>query len=99
MSRTTRLLPKIGLIGISSMGGNIADRLLQSDYILHVCDVHSSRLDSLIKEGAVGTESPSALAAAVDFVLVSLPTSNDFVKMVETQLLTGLRRGKTVIDL
>jgi 3-hydroxyisobutyrate dehydrogenase-like beta-hydroxyacid dehydrogenase len=97
MAKTS--LPQLGLIGAGSMGGAIALRLLGARYPLAVYDTNPRHLDPLAAAKAVVCDSPSALAATVDVVLTSLPSSEVFVQVVEGQLLPGLASGKTVIDL
>ena len=99
MPNPTKVLPTLGMIGIGSMGSAMASRLLDSKYTVNVFDTNVTQLNLLRKNGAHGMASPSALAGASEIILVSLPTSDTFVRVVENELLPGLTRGKTVIDL
>src|SRR3954471_10760551 len=99
MATPTKSLPQLGIIGVGSMGSAMAKRLLDARYPLIVYDTHVTNVNALRKLGAHGADSPSSLAMASEIILISLPTSDTFVRVVENELLPGLTRGKTVIDL
>jgi 3-hydroxyisobutyrate dehydrogenase-like beta-hydroxyacid dehydrogenase len=99
MPNPTKVLPTLGVIGIGNMGAPMAARLLDARYNVNVFDTHVTQLNLLRKNGAHAMTSPSALANASEIILISLPTSDTFVSVVENELLPGLTRGKTVIDL
>ncbi len=92
----------VGLIGVGMMGVGIAANLLKHGYALHVLNHPGNQpIDSLVAAGAQVHDSPGALAAQVDVLLVCVTGS----PQVEAALtgpggaLAGLRAGATVIDL
>jgi 3-hydroxyisobutyrate dehydrogenase-like beta-hydroxyacid dehydrogenase len=63
----------IGFIGLGNMGKPMASRLIDAGYQLTVCDVRRESVDALVAKGAHTAASPSAVASAVDTLLLSLP--------------------------
>lgn len=98
MAKTASPLPQLGVIGLGHMGSAIAARLLEARYPVSVYDTNPRHSEPLAGRAAV-SDSPAALAVAADVVLLRLPTSAAFVQAVEQELLPGLTKGKTVIDL
>ena len=91
---------ELGFIGVGKIGLPMARRLLDTGYRLRVFDVDKSALDHAVALGARADASPAAIAAAVETVLVSLPTP-DVVKEVVSGshgVIHG-RAMKTFIDL
>lgn len=99
MPRASGSGPHLGVIGVGGLGGAVARRLLDSRYAVSVFDINATRVEELVSAKALAAESPSALAARANAILLCLPTSESFVTVVEQQLLPGLTKGKTVIDL
>ena len=67
---------KLGFIGLGSMGGAIARRLLES-HPLCVHDLQPDAVDALAALGATPAAGPAEVAAASDIVLTCLPTSDE----------------------
>ncbi len=65
---------ELGFIGLGNMGAPMAARLVDAGYSLTVFDTRASALEPFTARGAKAASSPSAVASAVDTVLVSLPT-------------------------
>lgn len=89
----------IGYVGLGSMGGALALRLLLT-HPLRVYDLEPKAVARLVEAGATGCRSLRELAAACDVVLLCLPTS-DHVRSAlfgEEGLAAGLRPGALVID-
>lgn len=63
----------IGFIGLGNMGKPMASRLIDAGYQLTVYDVRRESVDALVAKGAHTAASPSAVASAVDTLLLSLP--------------------------
>jgi len=80
------------------MGAAVAARLLEAAYSVSVFDASPLRTEPFAAK-AVVRESPAALAIAADVILLRLPSSEVFVQLVEQELLPGLTKDKTVIDL
>ena len=85
---------ELGFIGVGKIGLPMAKRLLDSGYQLCVFDVNKSASDRAVDLGARAEASPAAVAAAVQTVLVSLPTP-DVVKEVVSGP-NGVLHGRTM---
>ena len=91
---------EIGFIGAGNMGGPMVKNLLAADYRVVVYDSKQAAIDACVSEGAIVADSPKALAATVETVLVCLPPP-DIVREVGLGS-DGLVHGKkikTYIDL
>lgn len=68
MSAATR--PRIGFLGIGIMGEAMVRRLLDLSYPVTVWNLEPERLETVVPHGAVAAESPAAVAAASDIVML-----------------------------
>jgi 3-hydroxyisobutyrate dehydrogenase-like beta-hydroxyacid dehydrogenase len=73
----------LGFIGLGTMGGVMASRLIEAGHALVVCDTSPAAVQALVDKGAVAAESPGAVASAAEIVFASLPTP-DVVRAVAT---------------
>jgi 3-hydroxyisobutyrate dehydrogenase-like beta-hydroxyacid dehydrogenase len=73
----------LGFIGLGTMGGVMASRLIEAGHSLVVYDTNRAALQSLVEKGAVAAGSPAAVASAAEIVFASLPTP-DVVRAVAT---------------
>ena len=90
----------LGFIGVGRMGGPMALRLIDTGHRLTIYDTSTTAIAPLAARGAVVAKSTREVAAAVETVLVSLPTP-DIVRAValgESGIGAG-GRVKTFIDL
>jgi 3-hydroxyisobutyrate dehydrogenase-like beta-hydroxyacid dehydrogenase len=90
----------LGFIGVGRMGSPMAGRLLDAGHKLTIFDANQAAMAPLVGRGAVAAGSARELAAAVEAVIVSLPTP-DIVRDValgEDGIASGTR-VKIVIDL
>jgi len=90
----------LGFIGVGRMGGPMAGRLIDAGHKLTIFDTSRAVIQPLLARSAVAAASARELAAAVETVIVSLPTP-DIVREValgENGIAAG-DRVKTVIDL
>ena len=62
--------PRIGFIGIGIMGEAMVRRLLDLGFPVTVWNLEPARLDTVVPHGAVAAESPAAVAAACDIVML-----------------------------
>jgi 3-hydroxyisobutyrate dehydrogenase len=62
--------PKVGVIGLGSMGGGVARSLLRGGFEARVCDVRPEVVKALADAGAVACASPAELGAQCDVVIV-----------------------------
>ncbi len=90
----------LGFIGVGRMGSPMAGRLIDAGHKLTIFDTNRAAMAPLVDRGAVSAASARELAAAVEAVIVSLPTP-DIVREValgENGIGSG-GRVKTLIDL
>ena len=66
--------PRIGYVGLGTMGGALARRLLR-EHTLTVFDLSPERCAEFAALGATVVGSPAEVGAASDIVLTCLPTS------------------------
>jgi len=62
--------PRIGFIGIGIMGEAMVRRLLDLGYPVTAWNLEPERLDTVVPHGAVAAESPKAVAAGSDIVML-----------------------------
>ena len=93
--------PRIGLIGLGTMGRAMAERLLDEGVPLVVHDVVRESARPLVDRGATLAESTGALARATSCVLLSLPGPKEVSAVVagEDGLLDQLAPGSVIVDL
>jgi 3-hydroxyisobutyrate dehydrogenase len=91
---------EIGYVGLGSMGGAIARRMLLSRK-LRVFDLMPERASAMTQAGAVPAQDLASLAAASDMVCLCLPTSADVQMAIfgENGLAAGLKPGTVVADM
>lgn len=99
MAKPGTALPTVGVVGMGHTGSAVALRLLAAKYPLSVFDVVARHAAPLAEAKATVCDSAAALATTSDVILLRLPSSEAFVQAVEQQLLPGLTKGKTVINL
>lgn len=89
----------VGIIGVGNMGGGMARRLLSLGWTVHVRDIDESKTTALQAAGALVQDSPAALTAGVDRLIVCVIDS----PQVESVLFgphgvsQTLRQGQTVM--
>lgn len=74
--------PVVGVVGLGTMGGAMARHLLQAGFSVVGHDVSPSATDACRSAGAEVAGNAAAVAAAVDVVLLSLPTVAAFEEVV-----------------
>jgi 3-hydroxyisobutyrate dehydrogenase len=90
----------VGYVGLGSMGGAIARRLLLARK-LRVCDLVPERVAALTAAGALPAQDLPSLAAASDLVCLCLPTSLEVREAIfgAAGLRAGLKQGTLVADM
>lgn len=73
---------KLGFIGLGTMGGAMARRLVDAGYDLTVLDTRPETVKTLTDLGAHTAPNAAALVGAVDAVFLSLPTPDVVEKVV-----------------
>ncbi len=63
-------MKKVGVIGLGAMGMGIAQSLLRAGFEVHACDVRPETVQKLVDAGAHAAQSPAALAAQVQALLI-----------------------------
>ncbi|HEY3066432.1 MAG TPA: NAD(P)-dependent oxidoreductase [Methylomirabilota bacterium] len=93
--------PRIGFLGLGTMGGPMARRLLSDGCAVTGYDPDATRADRAQRDGVASAASPQRVAAASDFVLSSLPdpTAVRAAYLGEAGALAGARAGTVFIDL
>ncbi|RTL71351.1 MAG: NAD(P)-dependent oxidoreductase [Hyphomicrobiales bacterium] len=91
--------PRVGVIGLGSMGGGVAKSLLRNGFPVTVCDVRPAVVESFVAQGAKGTASPAGLAAdcAILVVLVVNAEQVESVLFGEGGAVAAMKPGTTVI--
>ena len=87
----------IGMVGLGWMGLNFATRLLEAGWNLRAYDLNPECVAAAVEEGAQATGSAAAALGAV--TLLSLPTSDVAVAVIERDLLPAVRPGMVIVDL
>jgi len=92
---------RLGYIGLGTMGGRMAVRLLAKGHAVTGHNRTRSKAEWLIEKGLTWADSPRAVAEAADtvFVMVTDSRALDAVARGPDGFLEGLRPGKTVIDM
>jgi 3-hydroxyisobutyrate dehydrogenase len=91
---------EVGYVGLGSMGGAIARRMLLSRK-LRVSDLLPDRVAALTQAGALPAQDLPSLAAASDVVCLCLPTSTEVREAIfgAAGLAGGLKAGTIVADM
>ncbi len=90
--------PTIGFIGLGAMGKPMVHNLLAAGYAVYGFDLNQERLDAAVTAGAKPAKNIADLVAKAPIILASLPSSQAFVTVAETELLPHVRAGQTIID-
>jgi 3-hydroxyisobutyrate dehydrogenase-like beta-hydroxyacid dehydrogenase len=94
-------MKKIGMIGIGMMGHGIATNILKGGYPLTVLEHAGNQpLKDLITSGAKVCQSPKALAALSDIIILCVTGTPQVEEVLlgEDGVLKGLNKGAIVID-
>ena len=91
--------PKVGVIGLGSMGGGAAGSLLRAGFPVHVCDVRRAVVQSFVDSGAIGCASPAELGAACDVLIVLVVNADqvDAVLFGENGAAPAMRQGSVLV--
>ena len=91
--------PRVGVIGLGSMGGGVARSLLRSGFDVRVCDVRPAVVESFAALGAKPCASPAALGAESDVVIVLVVNAEqaESVLFGADGAAHGLAKGSVVV--
>ena len=99
MSGTTQRDP-IGFIGLGSMGGSMALRLLRGSFPVTVFDIDGNAMKRHLAEGASAASAPADVARRSKIVLVSLQASaSEEVALGKDGLASSGTKGLVFVDL
>ena len=92
---------KIGFIGLGIMGTPMAGHLLDAGYEVNAFDVRPAAVADVRSRGAKACESPAAVAAFSDIIIIMVPDSPDVEAVIagDGGVLEGIRAGSVVIDM
>ncbi len=98
---TDRPKPSIGFIGLGTMGSAMAENLIDAGHPLTVFDLRPEAGEPHVAKGAMWADSPAAVAASCDVVLLSLPGPSQVSDVVlgTGGVAEGARADLTVFDL
>ena len=93
-------MERIGFIGLGTMGGPVALRLLRCGYPMTVNDLEKESMEPLVREGAMAASTAREVAQASDIVITSLHADAvEKVALGGEGILQGARRGLAFVDL
>ncbi|MDQ7024137.1 MAG: NAD(P)-dependent oxidoreductase [Anaerolineae bacterium] len=91
---------KVGFVGIGIMGRGMSANLLKAGFDVVVWNRTKSKTDALVEQGATVAESPSAVAAQCDMIIVCVSDTPDVEAVIlgENGIIQGVKAGALVID-
>ncbi|HEY6100820.1 MAG TPA: L-threonate dehydrogenase [Anaeromyxobacter sp.] len=91
--------PRVGVIGLGSMGLGIARSLLRAGLEVHGCDVRAESVEAVVRDGGRAAASPRELASRVDAVITVVVNAEqtDAVLFGDEGAAPALRRGSVVM--
>jgi 3-hydroxyisobutyrate dehydrogenase len=94
-------MEKIGFIGLGIMGQPMCLNLLKSGYPVTVYNRTTSKLDTVIKNGAKKADTPSQVAKESEIIITIVTDSEDVEEVILGQkgVIHGARAGSVVIDM
>ena len=93
--------PRIGFIGLGSVGGKLAGSLLRHGVDLTVRDLNAGLVADFVDRGASRAASPKAMAEQVDIVITCLPSPAASRAVLESAdgVLAGFAPGKVWLEM
>jgi len=88
----------IGVIGLGTMGGQIARHLIAAGYRVTGRDVRPDRAATLVREGGTAADSAADAAARTDAVIISLPSVAAFEEVIGELAAAGRTEGLVVVE-
>lgn len=91
----------IAFIGIGSMGLPMAKNLVKNGQIVYAYDIDSTRLEKIMKYGAIGSNNPKEAASKSELVITMLPESNDTKEAILgiNGVIEGIKANTILIDM
>ena len=99
MSDTTK--PRVGFVGLGTMGGPMASHLVTAGHHLVVHDVRAEAAADHLKSGATWADTPRALAEQCDVMFTCLPTLSaiETVALGAEGLIARVRPGAAYFEM
>jgi len=96
----TQLRPRIGFVGLGSMGAPLASRLLYRNKVYGTNNI-KSQASALIADGLIWRDTPREVAAAAEVVFSRVADDAALAAITSGPdgILAGLRRGALYIDM
>ena len=93
-------IKKISVIGLGLMGTPLASFLMKAGYRVTGFDIIKKQMSNLVPLGLRAARSPQEAARGADLIMLSLPTWNAVVQVVEGKdgVMKSLRQGQIVMD-
>src|SRR5882672_9489039 len=93
--------PALGFLGLGTMGGPMARRLVGSGYAVTGYDIDPARMRQASEAGVKLADSPARVAESADVILSSLtdPAAVRRAYLGDDGVVSTVRRGATLIDL
>ena len=94
-------MAKLGWIGLGNMGVPMTKNLLKAEYDLTVWNRTKSKAQPVLDEGAAWGDSPKVVAESCDVIFTMVSDGNVLkaVTMGDNGIVSGLSKGKIVIDM
>jgi len=91
---------QVGFIGLGIMGRGMTANLLKAGYEVCVWNRTTSRMQTLVEQGASAGESPADVAAKSDMIIICVSDTPDVEAVIlgENGVLHGAKAGALVID-
>jgi 3-hydroxyisobutyrate dehydrogenase-like beta-hydroxyacid dehydrogenase len=93
-------IKKVSVIGLGLMGTPLASLLMKAGYRVTGFDIVKKQMSNLVPPGLRAARSPQEAARGADLIMLSLPTWNAVVQVVEGKdgVMKSLRQGQIVMD-
>ncbi len=93
--------PELGFVGLGIMGRPMALNLLRTGYPLHVHARRAESMAPLTDAGALGADSPQAIARRADIIFIMVSDTSDVEAVVfgAHGLASAARPGSVVVDM
>ena len=93
-------IKKVSVIGLGLMGTPLASFLMKAGYRVTGFDIIKKQMSNLVPLGLRAARSPQEAARGADLIMLSLPTWNAVVQVVEGKdgVMKSLRQGQIVMD-
>lgn len=98
---TSSARPRIGFIGLGTMGAPMAANLAKAGFPLVVWNRTAAKAQPLLRLGAKAQKSPAHVAAEADIIITMVSTPQDVEQVVlgPEGVVEGLRAGSVLIDM